>query len=388
MISEGTMENQEKVISRVLEAIDRIRSGGMVIMVDDEDRENEGDLVFAAEFATADKINFMAKEARGLICLPLSPDLVSKLKLPLMDDLSKGPGGHSTAFTVSIEARFGVTTGISAADRAHTIRVAAAEGAKPEDLVVPGHIFPLIAKSGGVLERSGHTEGSVDLSRLSGCRPAAVICEIMNDDGTMARMVDLQKFSKTHNIPVVSIEDIISFRLMRDSLVRLIGEGETRTPKGSFKSALYESVIDGSQHFVLLKNPQNFTNTIVDVRVHRQRPLNDVFNCDFDSSNLMTYGLDMLNTSSCGAFIYLSQGISGHNLWDFKEVAAPLLVSKDASAGSSPMDSRQLGVGAQIIRALGVHKMRIHVSAQRNLIGLAGFGLEVCDTIVIPHGNS
>ena len=230
----------DKSIANVMEAIETIRKGGMVIMVDDEDRENEGDIVFAAEHATADKINFMAREARGLICMPLAPEIVDKLRLPLMDDVSKGSGDHTTAFTVSIEARYGVTTGISAADRAHTVRVAVADHAKPEDLVVPGHIFPLRAKRGGVLERSGHTEGSVDLARLAGFKSAAVICEIMNDDGTMARMPDLELFAKTHNLPIVTIEDLIAYRLTRDSLVKPIDHGSVHSAEGTFESILFE----------------------------------------------------------------------------------------------------------------------------------------------------
>ena len=302
------MEHQEKSISRVIAAIDVIRSGGMVIMVDDEDRENEGDLVFAAEFATAAKINFMAKEARGLICLPLAPALVSSLKLPLMDDVTKGPGDHTTAFTVSIEARHGVTTGISAADRAHTVCVAAAEGARPEDLVVPGHIFPLKARSGGVLERSGHTEGSVDIARLAGCRPAAVICEIMNDDGTMSRMPDLEAFATKHHLPIVTIEDLIAYRLMRDSLVKIISSGVMETSRGPFESFLFESILDRSQHLVLIKGKDLFSERIVDVRVHRQRPITDVFSTsELGGRHLIDYGLDMLLRSDAAALLYLNQ---------------------------------------------------------------------------------
>jgi 3,4-dihydroxy 2-butanone 4-phosphate synthase / GTP cyclohydrolase II len=375
------MDPQENSIIRVLQAIDTIKAGGMVIMVDDEDRENEGDLVFAAEHATAEKVNFMAREARGLICLPMSCEMISNLKLPLMDDVGKGPGDHTTAFTVSIEARHGVTTGISAADRAHTIRVAVEENAKPDDLVVPGHIFPLRARPGGVLERSGHTEGSVDLARLAGCRPAAVICEIMNDDGTMARMGDLEIFSKSHGIPIVTIDDLIAYRLTRDGLVKVIQRGEMATKHGVFQSVLFESVIDRSRHLALLKNPENFGSLITDVRVHRQRPVVDVFG-SADEPDHIAYGLKMLNQSPCGLFIYLSAIGEGQSLWDFK------VQNKDAEQKSkpqSPMGERQLGLGAQIIRALGVHRMRTHVTAQRNLIGLAGYGLEVVEHVIIEN---
>ena len=372
----------DKPISRVMEAIEIIRKGGMVIMVDDEDRENEGDIVFAAEHATAEKINFMAKEARGLICLPLSPEYVDQLKLPLMDDATKGAGGHTTAFTVSIEARHGVTTGISAADRAHTVRAAVADGVKPEDLVVPGHIFPLRAKKGGVLERSGHTEGSVDLARLAGCKPAAVICEIMNDDGSMARMPDLQKFAKTHKLPIISIEDLIAYRLTRDSLVKIIDRGHVETSNGRFETFLYESILDHSQHIALVKGKPLFGAAVVDVRVHRQKNFLDVFTRNTKGThNLMDYGLKLLATSDAAALIYLSSPDQVANFSDFKEIQNHPIADDDKGHG---MDSRMLGVGAQIIRSLGIIKMRTHVTQQRNLKGLAGFGLEVTEHVIIP----
>ena len=214
-----TPSDQERMLSRIQEAIDAIKNGGMVIMVDDEDRENEGDLVLAADAVTPEHINFMAKYARGLICLTLEPDLVDRLKLPMMEDSTKRLPSQGTAFTVSIEARDGVTTGISAADRAHTVKVAVDPNAKPEDIVVPGHIFPLKARPGGVLERAGHTEGSVDLAKLAGFTGGGVICEIMNDDGSMARMPDLETFAKEHNIPIVAIADLIQYRLLKESMV-------------------------------------------------------------------------------------------------------------------------------------------------------------------------
>lgn len=382
------MEHQEKGINRVLAAIDTIRSGGMVIMVDDEDRENEGDLVFAAEFATAEKINFMAKEARGLICLPLAPALVTSLKLPLMDDVTKGPGDHTTAFTVSIEARHGVTTGISAADRAHTVRVAAAEGARPEDLVVPGHIFPLRARPGGVLERSGHTEGSVDIARLAGCRPAAVICEIMNDDGTMSRMPDLEGFAAKYKLPIVTIDDIIAYRLMRDSLVRVVSQGVLDTSHGTFESYLFETALDQSQHVAILKGKDHFHDSIVDVRVHRQRPIADVFGrSELGGRSFIDYGLEMLAKNETAALIYLSQMQNDHSFSDFRETARITGDESDVCHKPQYMDARQLGIGAQIIRALGIQRMRPHVSAQRAMKGLAGFGLEVVETVLIDSNQ-
>ena len=371
----------EKSIARVIEAIETIRKGGMVIMVDDEQRENEGDIVFAAEHVTAEKINFMAKEARGLICLPMAPEFIKRLKLPLMDDVSKNSGGHTTAFTVSIEARHGVTTGISAADRAHTIRVAVADDAKPEDLCVPGHVFPLLAKKGGVLERSGHTEGSIDLARLAGCKPAAVICEIMNDDGTMARMPDLERFAKVHRLPIITIDDIISYRLMRDSLVKVIDQGPIETAEGQFESVIFESSLDGSRHMALLKGKDRFSSCIVDVRVHRQKPFIDVFSRGTGNKNdLIDYGLKLLRTSEAAALVYLSYPQKDALSADSRLHASP--EQKDDAMG---MDVRLLGIGAQIIRSLGIQRMRTHVSQQRTFKGLAGFGLEIVDHVLISN---
>jgi len=371
----------EKSIARVIEAIETIRKGGMVIMVDDEQRENEGDIVFAAEHSTAEKINFMAKEARGLICLPMAPEFIKRLKLPLMDDVSKNAGGHTTAFTVSIEARHGVTTGISAADRAHTIRVAVADESKPEDLCVPGHVFPLLAKKGGVLERSGHTEGSIDLARLAGCKPAAVICEIMNDDGTMARMPDLERFANLHRLPIITIDDIIAYRLMRDSLVKVIEQGSIETDQGQFESIIFESVLDGSRHMALLKGQDKFSSCIVDVRVHRQKPFIDVFGRGTGAkNNLIDYGLKLLRSSETAALLYLSY--PQKDVFS-AESRSPSTSEQKDDATDMGMDVRLLGIGAQIIRSLGIQRMRTHVSQQRTFKGLAGFGLEIVDHILI-----
>jgi 3,4-dihydroxy 2-butanone 4-phosphate synthase/GTP cyclohydrolase II len=375
----------DKSITRVIEAIEAIRKGGMVIMVDDEDRENEGDIVFAAEHSTPDKINFMAKEARGLICLPLSPEFVDQLKLPLMDDASKGTGDHTTAFTVSIEARYGVTTGISAADRSHTVRVAIAEGAKPDDLVVPGHIFPLRAKKGGVLERSGHTEGSVDLAKLAGCKAAAVICEIMNDDGSMARMPDLETFAEKHKLPIVTIDDLIAYRLMRDSLVRVVDHGILDTKAGKFESYLFESILDQSQHIAIVKGKEFFEDSIVDVRVHRQKPFLDVFGRGLDHKlDLVDYGFNMLTESRSAVLVYLSYPSTQAAFPDFKDIS---LSPQTEDQKASGMDSRLLGIGAQIIRSLSIQRMRTHVTQTRTLKGLAGFGLEVVDNVLIQTNS-
>lgn len=371
-----------EAIANVLRAIEAIRRGGMVIMVDDEDRENEGDLVFAAEFVCPEKINFMAKEARGLICLTLDPPLVDRLQLPMMTDHGKAGSTRSTAFTVSIEAREGVTTGISAADRAQTVRVAIAESTRPEDIVVPGHIFPLKAKPGGVLERSGHTEGSVDLARLAGLKPAAVICEIMKEDGTMARMPDLEVFGKQHNLPVITIADIITFRLLRDSLVERLEDRIISTAAGDVRAVVYRSLVDHANHLALVRGG-DFADKVVDVRVHRERPVSDVFGNAASSRNLVDYALKLLQSSNQAVVLYLFLDAPHRTLIDnLKEIT----VTPPGDRPTTPsiqMDNRLYGVGAQMLRNLGVQKMRLHISTPRSFKGLAGFGLDIIDTVVI-----
>lgn len=381
------MTSQDVATSRVNLAIEAIRDGRMVIMVDDEDRENEGDLVFAAANVSADKINFMTKEARGLICLSMTEEAVDKLQLPMMEDSSKRLPSKSTAFTVSIEARDGVSTGISAADRAHTIRVAAAPDAKPEDLVVPGHIFPLKARRGGVLQRAGHTEGSIDLVRLAGLSPAAVICEIMNDDGTMARMPDLEAFAARHSMPIVTIADLISYRLHQESLIQTVAKGNLKTAYGDFKSILFKSEIDGLTHMAIVKG-EYFADHLTEVRVHRQRPLQDVFGISAGTSRLrLDYSLQLLRDADHAVLLYLTQPDTQSSLAADFEV---LTQSSDTqrSTGTkpkdAPMDPRQLGVGAQLLRTLGVRRMRVHRSRSAPLKGLTGFGLDLVGTVEIP----
>jgi 3,4-dihydroxy 2-butanone 4-phosphate synthase/GTP cyclohydrolase II len=358
----------------------------MVIMVDDEDRENEGDLVFAASAVCPEKINFMTKEARGLVCLALDQAGTDRLKLPMMEDAGRQGGHKSTAFTVSIEARHGVTTGISAADRAQTIRVACDANSKPEDIVVPGHIFPLRARPGGVLERAGHTEGSVDLARLAGLPPAAVICEIMNDDGSMARLGDLQAFGARHDIPIVTIADLITFRLMKESLIEKIADKPVSTAHGTFRGVMFRSLVDGLQHLALVKGSDEAfePGTVVDVRVHRQRQLLDVLSHpEKDGRCRIEYGLKMLRDSDAGVMLYLTR--DDDNL--LEEFATWSQTQTERNAVSKrpwvEMDERSLGIGAQILRALGVHRMRVHMSQPNPLKGLVGFDLEVVDTQAI-----
>jgi 3,4-dihydroxy 2-butanone 4-phosphate synthase/GTP cyclohydrolase II len=378
------MTSQEVTINRVVKAIEAIKNGGMVIMVDDEDRENEGDLVFAANHVCPEKINFMTKEARGLICLSLDHGIIDRLKLPMMEDSTKLTSAKTTAFTVSIEAREGVTTGISAADRAHTIRVAVDPKTTPDDIVVPGHIFPLKARSGGVLQRAGHTEGSIDLVRMAGFSPAAVICEIMNDDGTMARMPDLEAFSKKHSIPIVTIADLVNFRLFRESQIDVLGSQMIETGHGIFKGLLFKSKIDDLIHFALI-NEGDFENEIVDVRVHRQRTLVDVFSHPETGGRYrVEHGLKMLKESKAAVFLYLMVPDGQKDHVDEFESLAKIphdKKKKSASVNWAEKDQRMLGVGAQILRHLGVRKMRVHMSNPSPLKGLHGFELEVVDTI-------
>ena len=393
------MTDQEAAISNVLRAIETVKAGGMVIMVDDEDRENEGDLVFAASHVTPEKINFMTKEARGLICLSLEQIDIDRLQLPMMEDAFKKGNGRSTAFTVSIEARTGVTTGISAHDRSRTIEVAVDDRSTAEDIVVPGHIFPLKARSGGVLERAGHTEGSVDLARLAGCKAAGVICEIMNSDGTMARFADLEKFSSHHDIPIVTIADLVTFRLFKESLIEELGQGDIATTTGIFKGSLFRNKVDGLTHFALLKG-ECFEDQIVDVRVHRQRPLVDVFgHGQADSKIRVEHGLRMLRDSTHGVFLYLCQSDPQGGLEDEVRELCSLTsdnpsdklgrsVRSPSPRNGQTMDSRMLGVGAQILRHLGVRKMRVHMSNPAPLKGLVGFDLEVVETYEIRPETS
>lgn len=374
--------SHELAIARVIKAIETVRRGGMVIMVDDEDRENEGDLVFAAEHVTAEKINFMTKEARGLICLSLDGAIVDRLKLPMMEDTTKRAGGKSTAFTVSVEARYGVTTGISAADRAQTIRVAVADGTGPDDLIVPGHIFPLRARLGGVLQRAGHTEGSVDLAQLAGLKPAGVICEIMNDDGSMARMPDLERFAERHQLPIVTIADLITYKLRHDSLIEEQARAPITTKHGTFQGVLFRSLIDQVGHLALVKG-ENLTDQVVDVRVHRQRPLRDVFGQG--QGSLLDYGLNMLANSQAGVLLYLNStgGGSDQLAREFAGLAGATQVQPARSWVD--MDPRMLGIGAQILRHLGVRQMRAHMHHPIPLRGLQGYDLEVVDTVDISR---
>jgi 3,4-dihydroxy 2-butanone 4-phosphate synthase/GTP cyclohydrolase II len=368
-----------QLLRRVNDAIAEVRAGRMVILVDDEDRENEGDLCMAADLVTPDAVNFMATHGRGLICVTLTEAQVERLSLPMMHMPGRTGPALGTAFTVSIEARAGVTTGISAADRAYTTRLAANPEARPEDLVTPGHVFPLRARTGGVLVRTGQTEGSVDLARLAGRTPAGVICEIMNEDGTMARMPDLETFSKKHKMPILTIADLIVYRLQTERLVRRLTEQTVRLDETqtTWRAVAYEAATDGRQFLALIKGQLDTEPTLC--RVHAGSTLADTFaSTPWDGGRHLREAIRTIEAAGRGVIVYLpSRGNTQNEL----DAYARLETAPRETMPDQPL--REFGLGAQVLADLGLHKIRLLTNNPRKIAGINGYGLEVVERVAL-----
>ncbi|MCK4758533.1 MAG: bifunctional 3,4-dihydroxy-2-butanone-4-phosphate synthase/GTP cyclohydrolase II [Candidatus Aminicenantes bacterium] len=378
----------------VEQALKAVKAGKLIVIIDDEDRENEGDLMVAAEKATPEIVNFMTKHGRGLICLPLTKEKLKELHLPLMVRDNTAP--YQTAFTVSIDAREGVTTGISAHDRAKTIQVATDSNTQPSDLTRPGHIFPLEARGGGVLNRAGQTEASVDIARMAGLKPAGVICEIMSEDGTMARMPQLEELSRTHDIPILTIADLIKYRMKHETLVKKIEEASLPTRFGDFKIMIFEDIIHKEHHMALVKGEIKKDDPTL-VRAHSQCLTGDTFgSIRCDCGEQLHQAMKMIHEEGKGVILYILNH-EGRGIGFTNKIKAYAIQDQGADTIEANQklgfkaDQRDYGIGAQILVALGANKLRLITNNPRKFVGLSGYGLEIIERVPIeipPNKNN